>query len=139
MKVSVTRVNDRVHFVAANDDGNEIHIDGSPKVGGEGKGFRPMQTVLAALATCASTDLVAILEKQRAGLQDLKIDVHGDRPDTSPAPFSAIRLHFTLVGPVDDAKARRALDLAVHKYCSVGEMLKKSADISYTYEIVAES
>lgn len=139
MKVSVTRANDRVHFLASNDDGNEIHIDGSPKVGGEGKGFRPMQTVLAALATCASTDLVAILEKQRAGLKDLQIDVHGDRPDTSPAPFRAIRLHFTLVGPVDDTKARRALDLAVHKYCSVGEMLKKSAEISYTYEIVADA
>ena len=98
-----------------------------------------MQTILAAIAGCASIDLVAILDKQRAGLKDLKIDVHGDRPDTSPAPFSAVRLHFTLIGEVDEQKARRALDLAVNKYCSVGEMLKQSAEISYTYEIVNEA
>ena len=139
MDVSVSRVNDRVHFVARNEEGNELHIDGAPKLGGEGAGFRPMQTILAAIAGCASIDLVAILDKQRAGLKDLKIDAHGDRPDTSPAPFSAIRLHFTLIGEVDEQKARRALDLAVNKYCSVGEMLKQSAEISYTYEIVKEA
>ncbi len=137
MNVSVTRANDQVHFVARNEDGNELHIDGAAKIGGEGAGFRPMQTVLAALAGCASMDVVEILRKQRAGLQDLKIDVHGKRPDTTPSPFSAIHLHFTLVGPVDDAKASRALELAVNKYCSVGEMLKQSAEISYSYEIVS--
>jgi putative redox protein len=137
MKVSLNRANTKVHFVARNEDGNEIHIDGAPKVGGEGAGFRPMETLLAALAGCASMDVVEILRKQRAGLEDLKIDVHGQRPDTTPSPFSAIHLHFTVVGPVDEAKASRALDLAVNKYCSVGEMLKQSAEISYSYEIVS--
>lgn len=138
MKVSLERANEHVHLIARNDDGNELHIDGAEKIGGEGAGFRPMQTLLAALAGCASMDLVSILEKQRAGLRHLKITVDGTRPDTTPAPFSAIHLHFSLFGPVDQSKAERALDLAVNKYCSVGEMLRKSAEITYSYEILAE-
>jgi putative redox protein len=135
MKVSLHRANDRVHFVARNAEGAEIHIDGAPAIGGEDAGLRPMETLLAALATCASMDLVEILRKQRAGLEDIEIDVNGTRPDTTPAPFTAIHLHFTLIGPVNEAKAARALDLAVTKYCSVGEMLRTSADITYDYEI----
>ncbi|MFW5785801.1 MAG: OsmC family protein [bacterium] len=135
MKVSLHRANDRVHFVARNAEGAEIHIDGAPAIGGEGAGLRPMETLLAALATCASMDLVEILRKQRAGLEEIEIDADGTRPDTSPAPFTAIHLHFTLIGPVDEAKATRALDLAVNKYCSVGEMLRTSAAITFDYEI----
>jgi putative redox protein len=136
MEITLTRVNDRVHFVGRNPEGNEIHIDGSPSVGGEEAGFRPMQLLLAALAGCASTDLSDILRKQRAGLEQLEIVASGERADAVPAPFTAIHLHFKLYGGVDRAKAERALDLAVNKYCSVGEMVRKAAPITYDYEIL---
>ncbi len=137
MDIKLTRANDRVHFVAHNPEANEVHIDGSISVGGENSGFRPMQLLLASLAGCASMDLVDILRKQRAGMEDVEIEVSGERdPDATPSPFTKIHLHFRLFGNVDTKKAERALDLAVNKYCSVGEMLRQSAQISYDYEIV---
>ena len=41
MKVTLQRLNDAVHFEAKNEDGNTIHLDGSPEVGGEGQGRSP--------------------------------------------------------------------------------------------------
>ncbi len=135
MKVNFARVNDRVHFRVTNPEGNTIDVDGAPRVGGEGGGFRPMQLVLAAIASCATMDLVPILEKQRQRLDDISIEVTGERGEGVPSPFTAINIHYELTGDIDDGKARRAIELAVYKYCSVGEMLKATVDITYSFVI----
>lgn len=135
MNVTLSRVNDRVHLQARNEDGNVVDIDGAPGIGGEGAGFRPMQLVLAALASCATMDLVAILTKQRQRLRDLAITVDGERADATPAPFTAIAIHFDLYGDIDERKATRAVNLAVHRYCSVGAMLRSTAEITATFAV----
>lgn len=135
MKIELTRLNDKVHFVAKNEDGNSVHIDGAPSIGGENLGFRPMQLVLTALAGCSLMDLVSILEKSRQTLKDIQVTVEGDRADAIPAVFTEIRLHYTFWGIFKTEKVERALELAVKKYCSVGAMLEKTAKITYTYEI----
>lgn len=137
MEVSLTRVNERAHFVARNPEGNEVHLDGSGAVGGEEAGFRPMQLLLSALAGRASVDLSDILRKQRAGVRHIEILASGERGEGVPAPFTSLHLHFRLYGEVDRAKAERALDLAVNHYCSVGEMLRKAAPLTYDYEILS--
>ena len=136
MQVTLTRMNDAVHLRAENEDGNTVEIDGAQAVGGEQAGFRPMQLVLAAIASCSTMDLVPILEKQRQDLQQLQIRVNGERAEGTPAPFTSIHLHFTLTGNIDPQKAERAVQLAVEKYCSVAEMLKRSAEISHSFDIV---
>jgi putative redox protein len=135
MQIELQRVNDKVRFRASNPQGNTIEIDGSERVGGEGAGFRPMQLILAGIASCSSMDLVPILEKQRQKLDDVRIVVSGERPDTVPSPFESIHLRFELFGEIDTEKAKRAVELAVEKYCSVAEMLKHSVKISYEYAI----
>lgn len=138
MNIKLTRANDQVHFVAHNPEGNEVHIDGSPKIGGVDAGFRPMQLLLASVASCASMDIVDILRKQRAGMEDVEIEISGERdPEATPTPFTSIHMHFRFFGDVDRSKAERALDLAVNKYCSVAETLSKSVKIDYDYEITA--
>ncbi|MEN7546791.1 OsmC family protein [Rapidithrix thailandica] len=135
MKIEINRESAPVHFVASNEDGNTISIDGSEAIGGAGKGMRPMQVVLGALGTCSCFDIVEILKKQRQDLQDIKITVTAERADAVPAPFTAIHLHFRLWGELDENKVSRAIDLGVNKYCSVGVILEKSAKITYTFEI----
>ena len=49
--VNLNRLNDAYHFEAVNQDHVKINIDASPDVGGQNKGFRPMQMVLAAHAS----------------------------------------------------------------------------------------
>lgn len=113
--------------------GHTIKIDIPADQGGHGNGFRPMQTMLAALCGCSSVDVVSILKKQRQPLEDLVIKVDGERQHgVEPALWEKIHLLFQLKGDVDPAKANRAVQLSMEKYCSVAETLRRAgADISW--------
>ena len=139
MRVELHRINQKVHFQAHNEDGNTIDIDGAPSIGGENQGFRPMQLVLAAIASCSLMDLVTILEKSRQPVEDIQVSVEGTRADKVPAVFTGVSLHYKLIGTLEKEKVERALDLAVNKYCSVGAMIEKTAKINYTYEILSSN
>ncbi|MEP6472208.1 MAG: OsmC family peroxiredoxin, partial [Gemmatimonadota bacterium] len=60
MKVTLTRMNDAVHFEARTESGGIVNIDGGPTVGGQGLGARPMEVVLTALGGCSGIDVMAI-------------------------------------------------------------------------------
>jgi len=137
MKIELQRKNTAVHLEATNEDGATIQIDGSPAVGGENKGFRPMQLLLAALGGCSTIDIVGILKKQRQGLEDIRITVNGERePNVEPSLFQDIHVHFTLKGALDEEKVRKAVELSMEKYCSVAKTLEKTARITYDFEII---
>jgi putative redox protein len=113
--------------------GHTIKIDIPADQGGHGNGFRPMQTMLAALCGCSSVDVVSILKKQRQALEDLVIKVDGERQHgVEPALWEKIHLLFQLKGDIDPAKANRAVQLSMEKYCSVAETLRRAgADITW--------
>ena len=135
MHITLQRLNDAVHFEAKNDDGNTISIDGSPDIGGEGKGVRPMQALLMSLAGCSSIDVVSLLKKMRQPLEDMRVEVQGHRVDAVPAVFDKIHMQFILKGEIEEEKARKAIGMSVEKYCSVAKMLDKAAEITWELEI----
>lgn len=136
MRVTLNRLNRKVHLRAVNGAGNSADIDGAEHIGGENLGFRPMQLVLAAAGSCVSMDLIPILAKQRQDLDDIQVTVDGKRAEgVVPSPFTEITLHFDLIGRIDPGKARRAIELALYKYCSVEAMLRHSVDIGYSFAI----
>jgi len=136
MKIELNRLNDAVHFEARNEDGNTVLLDGSPKIGGEGLGARPMQQLLMSLAGCSSMDICSILKKQRQPLEKYRVEAEGERDyDKEPAVFKKIHLTFHFEGELDRQKIERALYLSVRKYCSVARMLEKTADITYHYTL----
>ncbi len=136
MHITLQRLNNAVHFEAKNDDGNTIHIDGSPDVGGEGKGVRPMQLLLMSLAGCSSIDVVSLLKKMRQPLDDIRVEVNGQRAtDEVPPVFKKIHLMFFLKGKLDEEKVAKAIGMSVEKYCSVARMLEKTAEITWEVEI----
>jgi len=136
MQVNLERINDAVLLKAVNESGNEIHIDGNEEIGGVGGGFRPMQLLLAGIGGCSALDAISILKKQNQDLKGVTIEVTGERrKGKTTAVFSDIHLHYVLTGNLDEKKVSRALHLAVDVYCSVGEMLGKTATISYDFEI----
>lgn len=139
MEITLKQLNNAVHFEADNGEGVTVQIDGAvgSPYGGEGKGMRPMQLLLAAVGGCSAFDVVAILKKQREDLQHLVVKVKGERAEGKvPAPFTAIHLHFSLKGNLNADKVSRAVNLAVEKYCSVKESLDKNIKVSYDFEIV---
>ena len=139
MKVTINRVNDAYHFEAHNDTGNILTMDGSPDIGGENKGFRPMQTLLASLGGCSAIDVIFILQKQKEPLEDISIELTGDRePLKGAKPFKTMHVHFTLKGNLNEKKVARAIELSMTKYCSVGLTLENVV-ITHDFEIVAGS
>ena len=135
MEIAIQRVNEAVHFEASAPSSTvKVQIDGSPEIGGEGLGVRPTELVLMALGSCSVLDLGSILKKQRQEIKDIKINVSGKRTDAIPKVFTDIHLQFILSGTIDLAKAEKAAELAVKKYCSVHDMLA-SGGVKITYEV----
>jgi putative redox protein len=136
MKVHLKRVNDAVHFEgSASNSAVKVHIDGSPDIGGQELGVRPMELVLMALGSCSVFDLVSILKKQRQDVQDINVEISGNRREAIPNIFTDIHIRFMISGQVDREKSEKAAELAVKKYCSVHDMLA-AGGIEITYEIV---
>jgi len=97
----------------------------------------PMLTLLLAAAACSGADVVSILEKMRVELTLLRIDVAGLRKSQAPKRFRSIRFSFHLSGGgLDEAKARRAIDLSLQKYCSVVHSLAPDIAVEYDLDLV---
>lgn len=139
MKVKINRINKAVHFEGESElTPVKVHIDGSEAIGGEGKGVRPMELVLMALGSCSVFDLTVILQKQRQEIEDIQVEVEGQRRDEVPNIFTKIHISFALTGNVDVLKAQKAAELAVKKYCSVHDMLAAGGvDITYSIKVNA--
>jgi putative redox protein len=137
MKITLERQNKAVHMKAFNEEGASISIDGAAAIGGENKGLRPMQLLLAAIGGCSIMDIVSIMNKQKQPLEDIRVVIEGERErDKVPSLFEKIHVHFILTGNFDEKKAKRAIDLSTKTYCSVSRIIEKTAHISYTYEII---
>lgn len=107
-------------------DGHIMRMDIPVDQGGNGSGFRPMQSLLSALAGCSSVDVISILKKQRQELTGLKIEVDGKREEgKEPSLWKEIEIIFRLEGNIESTKAKRAVDLSLEKYCSVAETLRR--------------
>lgn len=117
-------------FYAHNPAGHRVVIDAAPAAGGEGKGTRPMELLLEAVAGCFSLDAVAILEKMRVGLKEYRVQVVGTRePKGTTSPYTHIRLRVAVrADNLTEERLSRALDLA-HKHCSVLASMHASVSV----------
>jgi putative redox protein len=137
MTVQLNRLDDAYLFETTNDEGLTVLTDASTDIGGHARGMRPMQLVLAAVASCSSIDIVLLLKKQRQELKDIRVRVSGDRRESEPRVFTHLRVHYILEGALDEKKVERACRLSMEKLCSVSMMLQAGGvTIDWTYEIV---
>jgi putative redox protein len=120
---------DGPRFIGGEPGGPTITVDGDNQ-----QGPGPMLTLLLAAAACSGSDVVSILEKMRVSLRELRIEVSGTRREEQPRRYVAIHLDYRIGGEdIDPAKARRAIDLSLEKYCSVIHSL--APDIAITYAL----
>jgi putative redox protein len=117
-------------FDIRDENGHNIRIDIPVSQGGGGTGFRPMQTMLAALCGCSGVDIVSILKKQKQDLKGLEIKVDGEREKgKEPSLWETLYVRFEITGAVEPGKAWRAADLSINKYCSVAETLRRAGAV----------
>lgn len=126
-----------VAFEAELDSGHRIFMDGSPDIGGQNLGPRPMETVLAGTGACSAIDVILILKKARQSVSDCYVDVEAERATTDPKVFTRIHFHFVVTGKqLDPAKVARAISLSADVYCSASAMLAKTANITHDFELI---
>ncbi len=131
MKVTLTHQNN-YHSSIENPKGYKVSIDNKSATENP-KGASPMELVLMGLAGCSSIDIMYVFNKQKITPERFTIDVEGHRlEDEIPAIFDKIHLTITFEGDIPPAKAKRAVDLSLNKYCSVSKIVRQTAAISYT-------
>ena len=136
MEINLVRKSGKFNFEAENEAGFTVELDAKEVIGGEGKGFRPMEMLLIGLGGCSGIDMVNVLTKQKEPLDDVKIQIKATRKDEEMPPiFDVIDIHFELQGALNVQKVERALALTFDKYCSVSNILGRSATLNFTYTI----
>jgi putative redox protein len=126
-------------FVAETGSGHQLTMDGAPEAGGRNLGPRPMELLLAGTGGCTAFDVVLILQKGRHAVSDCQVRLTADRAETDPKVFTRIHFDFKVTGKqLKRESVVRAIELSKEKYCSASIMLSKTAEISYSLELIDE-
>jgi len=96
----------------------------------------PMQALLVAMATCSAMDVWNIMKKKRQKLEDLEIEIEGERADKYPKIFTKIKVTYVFKGEVEEKACKDAIELSLRKYCSIANMFKDEIKIEYDFKIV---
>lgn len=135
---------DGMAFAARTETGHVLRMDGAPasapgEPGGHNLAPRPMETVLAGTGGCTAYDVVYILKKARQDVRGCTVRLDADRASTDPKVFTRIHMHFTITGHgLRTDMVHRAVELSHTKYCSASAMLEKTADITFSVEIIEQ-
>ncbi|MDP6428108.1 MAG: OsmC family protein [Rhodospirillales bacterium] len=124
-------------FLGSTGSGHSVVMGGAAADGGRDQGVRPMEMLLLGLGGCTAYDVVDILQKSREPVEDVAIEIEGERADDIPKVFTDIRVRYIVSGRgLDPAKVERAVKLSADKYCSATVMLGATAKISHEIEII---
>src|SRR5580704_9450633 len=120
-------------FVATGPSGHAVTIDSDRK---SNTAMGPMEMLLMALGACTATDIVIVLEKKRQKLESLEVICSGERAAEPPTVWTNLEIFYRLCGKLDDAAVKHAIELSDEKYCSVSATLRKTATLTWKYEIL---
>ena len=119
-----------MQFESTNQGGN-LMIDAGGESGAEAKGYRPKSLMLSALAGCSGLDVVSLLKKMRAEVDDFTIDIEANLTDEHPKFYDKVKVIYNFHGTdFKKDKIEKAVKLSVERYCGVMEMFRKFAEIT---------
>lgn len=130
MTLSLNRTDDTIHFRGTNGS-FELPIASSE----EQNGLTPMEMSALSVVSCSSIDILTILDKQRQEVDDFSAEIDAERAEDVPRVFTDLHMHYKLTGDVKPEKVRRAIELSLDKYCSVSNMVKHTATITYAFTV----
>lgn len=118
--------------------GSEHHLLLDDAAGGTGP--KPIELIAVGLAGCTAFDVITILrQKYHQKVTGYEVRVEADQAERPPQVFTNVRIHHVVTGhEIDPAAIEQAIRLSEEKYCSVGAMVKQTAALQTTYEVVEE-
>jgi putative redox protein len=127
---------ERMTFDGTTTDGHTLTVDAAAGHGGDGRGPKPIELLLTALAGCTGMDVISVLQKKREPVESFEVFVEGQRATEHPMIYTDIEIVYRVTGNVNPASIERAIELSRTKYCGVQAMLGKAANITDRYEIL---
>jgi len=113
-------------FVATSGSGHVTAMDGAVE-----------EMVLAGTGGCTAYDVVLILKRGRHAVTGCSVKLQADRAETDPKVFTRINFAFTVTGAnLPRSAVERAVQLSHEKYCSASAMLAKTAEMTFTVDVV---
>ena len=126
-------------FTGTADSGFSIQLDSKKEVGGEGRGFIPMELMAVSLAGCTAMDVISILHKKRQDVTGFEVHVDAPRAAEHPKVFTNATVDYLISGhSVDEKAVVRAIQLSAENYCPAQAMLGKVMPIDLHYQIFEE-
>lgn len=123
-------------FLATLPSGHAVPIDSNRE---HNSAPGPMEMMLAALGSCTATDVVLILAKKRQKLESLEIIISGERAAEPPTLWTKLEVLYRLRGTLDEQAVARAIELSQTKYCGAAATLRKTAELTFRYEILSSA
>lgn len=123
-------------FVATTGSGHHMVLDDAAG----GTGSKPIELVAVGLAGCTAFDVITVLrQKFHQKVTGYEVRVEADQTERPPQVFTSVRIHHMITGhDIDSAAIEDAIRLSEAKYCSVGAMVKQTASLHTTYEVVED-
>ena len=123
-------------FVATSGSSHHMILDDAAGATGP----KPIELIAIGLAGCTAFDVITVLrQKYLQMVTGYEVRVEADQAERPPQVFTQVRIHHVVTGyDIDPAAIEAAIRLSEDKYCSVGAMVKQSATLHTTYEIVEE-
>jgi putative redox protein len=120
-----------LRFTGGRPGGPEVELDGS------GGGLSPVTALLLGVGGCMAVDIVDIGTKMRLPITGVAVELEADRRAEPPRRLTAVRMRFVVegVGPGEQARVQRAVDLSRDTYCSVLHPLREDIAISIELEL----
>lgn len=130
-------LSDSRQFAVETGSGHHLLVD--DPAGGTGP--KPIELVAAALAGCTAFDVITILRgKKHQTVTGYEVQVEAEQAERPPQAFVAVRIHHIVRGrDVDPAAVSEAIRVSEEKYCAVEAMLRHSAVVRTTFEVIEES
>jgi putative redox protein len=127
-------------FFAETGSGHLVALDGAPDGGGRNLAPRPMELVLAGTGACSAYDVVLILKRGRHDIRGCEVKLAAERAPTDPKVFTRIEYRFVVRGRgLSRDAVERAVQLSHEKYCSATAMMAKTAEVTYSIELLDDS
>jgi len=136
IKKAIVRQLQGISLAAKSDSCHWVMMDGGPMFGGSNAASSPKELLLMAHGGCTASDVIPILRKKRAPIDNFEIHLTGTVQEQHPQVFTDIHIEYVLFGEgIDPTDVERAIELSTTKYCSVSAMLSPLVHLTHSYRI----
>jgi putative redox protein len=137
VKAQVTWTGPGLRLIGETENSPAIVVDAGGGTYGTHSGLTPMELVLVGLCGCTAMDVISIMAKKRQPMTGFQVKVDSEQAEDHPKVYTKLHLTYIAYGEgIDENALSRAIELSEERYCPVTGMLKATAEVTSSYEIV---